>query len=364
MQTLAGQRLKPNLQEIEVSLFGPGYGECIVVHLPNGKWIIVDSCLDKETRKSVALKYLQDLGVQKQDVILIVATHWHDDHVAGLASLIEYFDTAQLVISSALNAREFLALAQIQGEQSTLRLSSGMREYNRVINTLATRKMHPKRATQDKTLYEDKAAAIRIFALSPSDPALTAGQDEILKLFNSVSSGDMIRVHPRSPNVFAVALLLMIGDESVLLGADLTESDGPLKNWSTILSCISVNGIKCSLFKIPHHGSVNAHHHGVWKTLLKENPHALLTEFRHGSVKLPKASDTKRLKGLTNSIHMTSSKSTKLTYKDPALLKTIRETTRAARHVTFSTGQIRARLLLNQSGQPWRFDYFGTARPI
>jgi|JI10StandDraft_1071094.scaffolds.fasta_scaffold14768_7 beta-lactamase superfamily II metal-dependent hydrolase len=364
MKTPPGQNLKPKLQDIEVSLFGPGYGECVVIHLPNGKWIIVDSCIDKESRQSVALKYLQDLGVSKHDVILIVATHWHDDHIGGLASLVDYFNSAQVVISSALTAKEFLNLAKLQGEQSTLRLSSGMREYNRVIDLLSDRKVFPKHASQDKTLYKDDLAGVTISALSPSDPAIMAGQAEIIKLFQTVTSGNMIRVTPRSPNVFAVALLVTIKGESIILGADLTESDGPLRNWSTILSCVSVNGIKCKVFKVPHHGSENAHHEGIWHNLFHENPHALITEFRHGSVKLPKPQDTKRLKALTNNVHMTSSKSTKLVFKDPALVKTIREATKNARHITLSTGHIRATLSSNPGGQSWKFDYFGTARRI
>lgn len=33
----------PRLDEIEVSLLGPGYGESVVVHMGGGEWMVVDS---------------------------------------------------------------------------------------------------------------------------------------------------------------------------------------------------------------------------------------------------------------------------------------------------------------------------------
>jgi hypothetical protein len=36
----------PNRDEIDVIVVGPGFGESILVHIGDGDWIIVDSCLD------------------------------------------------------------------------------------------------------------------------------------------------------------------------------------------------------------------------------------------------------------------------------------------------------------------------------
>jgi hypothetical protein len=33
---------RPADDQIEVSLFGPGYGECCLIHIGNGKWIVVE----------------------------------------------------------------------------------------------------------------------------------------------------------------------------------------------------------------------------------------------------------------------------------------------------------------------------------
>ena len=77
----------PDSDQIEVSLFGPGYGECVVLHVGDGAWVIVDSCIDQDDNP-VALKYLNEIGIDlAQNVNLIVATHWHDDHIRGLGRL-------------------------------------------------------------------------------------------------------------------------------------------------------------------------------------------------------------------------------------------------------------------------------------
>ena len=47
--------IAPERSEIEVSLFGPGYGESIVLHLGENLWLIVDSCLDPLTRDPAPL---------------------------------------------------------------------------------------------------------------------------------------------------------------------------------------------------------------------------------------------------------------------------------------------------------------------
>ena len=75
-----GRNRPPNPEEIEVTLLGPGYGESAVLHIGNGVWVIVDSCINHEGIPQ-ALEYLESIGVAPaQAVDLIVATHWHDDH--------------------------------------------------------------------------------------------------------------------------------------------------------------------------------------------------------------------------------------------------------------------------------------------
>ena len=56
--------------EIELTLFGPGYGESVVLHIGDGA--VVDSCIDKDGRPS-ALSYLENLD-PAEVVVLVAAT--------------------------------------------------------------------------------------------------------------------------------------------------------------------------------------------------------------------------------------------------------------------------------------------------
>lgn len=58
----------PRHDETEISLFGPGVGECIVAHVGANQWIVIDSCLDPATREPAALGYLKLIGVAPQAV--------------------------------------------------------------------------------------------------------------------------------------------------------------------------------------------------------------------------------------------------------------------------------------------------------
>lgn len=74
-----------------------------------------------------------------------------------------------------------------------------------------------------------------------------------------------------SPNDASVAIYSLInGEHAILLGADLEET--PHKGWSNVLLVKQSLDVKAKVFKIPHHGSKNAHHQDVWARLLEEKP--------------------------------------------------------------------------------------------
>jgi len=61
----------PQPDEFELSLFGPGVGECIVTHIGYGQWVVVDSRLSPDTKQPIALSYLNRLGS-----ILPIQSEW------------------------------------------------------------------------------------------------------------------------------------------------------------------------------------------------------------------------------------------------------------------------------------------------
>ena len=80
----------PAADQVELTLFGPGFGECAVLHLGADHWIVVDSCQSSQNSSPIALDYLRSLNKDPALCVgLIVATHWHDDHIRGLNELVQ-----------------------------------------------------------------------------------------------------------------------------------------------------------------------------------------------------------------------------------------------------------------------------------
>ena len=99
--------IAPTYDEFEFTLLGPGFGECVVIHFGYGEWLIVDSCLD-EAGEPAALQYLRQIGVDVETAVrMVIVTHWHDDHIRGVARLVQECPHADFVCPAAFRSDEF-----------------------------------------------------------------------------------------------------------------------------------------------------------------------------------------------------------------------------------------------------------------
>jgi glyoxylase-like metal-dependent hydrolase (beta-lactamase superfamily II) len=116
MRKLDGPTLEnpPLTDEVEVSVFGPGFGECIVVHLTEQSWLVVDSCIDARTKEPAALVYFEKIGVDAaKDVRFVISTHWHDDHIRGIGRVVGKCELAKFVCAHGLGSKEFKTLVSL-----------------------------------------------------------------------------------------------------------------------------------------------------------------------------------------------------------------------------------------------------------
>jgi hypothetical protein len=312
MPTGATRNSSPAVDEIEISLFGPGVGECVVVHFGDGKWLVVDSCLNGISKRPSALDYFDQIGVNvAKDVPFLVSTHWHDDHIRGLSTLFGACESAVFVCGHALQCQQFLELTELYSKDLSAG-GSGVQEFVEILAICKARKKlrkaSPKRFVSAGTvLYQNLASPqILIKALSPSEAAFESSLMRFGRALTPKVGEPRGAVPNVSPNDLSIVLSLAIEDIRVLLGADLEEDDRIGFGWKTVIERFAATDSANHGFKVPHHGSVTAHNSDIWPLLMQTNAWALLTPFLRGRKQLPSAEDIERICSLSSSEYITA----------------------------------------------------------
>jgi hypothetical protein len=285
----------------EVSVFGPGKGEALAVHLGGDDWLTVDSCRDQQNTVHPVLGYLEQEGVSAEQLCLVVATHAHDDHMAGISDIVRFATESKFVSSSAITTEEFFAVLAADEDIEAQIRQSVRSEYREVRAILKARGrdvngLGPwKLAKEQVPLWERPASpgvpAARVLALSPSDEAVLRATELLAEGTSTADSRR--RLSAGDPNENAIALWIEVGDQVALLGADLL--NGPKGcGWQAVLATHK-SARKASLYKVPHHGSPNADLDDVWDRLLIEDVVSILAPYRAGVTSRPSPEDVKRI---------------------------------------------------------------------
>lgn len=368
----------PAGDEIEVSIFGPGFGECIVVHVGGGEWIIVDSCIDSSARQDprpVAEQYLRSLGVAMESrVKLIVATHWHDDHVGGMARLVDVCRGARFSCANSLLQREFIDFIESMGKGSAATDGAKVKEFRQIIRIFAADRARPaiRFASGSRDLISwhqgvlPHQQAVKVRSLSPSDQEFTLFLQRIGDELPQYAEAKRAAARS-SPNLASVVLHLELGQSSVLLGADMEIHHDVRRGWSAVLEdAATSNTSPASLFKVAHHGSINGHHDQVWSQMLVPDPVCVVTPFNKLPIgkKLPKTSDVVRIRSL-GKLFISGEVDGKARSKgrDAAVERSLRENGIALRDLRTPVGVVRMRRSVNSPGQ-WQTELFPPASEV
>lgn len=302
----------PRNDELELSLFGPGKGECIAIHLGNGNWMVVDSCISASDNKPIALSYFERLKVDvPRQVKLVVVSHWHDDHIRGISQVVREANSALFACSAALRYEEFCTLVKQQQEMKLVEQTSGMAEFADVLEILDQRSgsrfaSGPDLWAAEGTLLHrnNEPNGIEVLALSPSSQTITDATGELARLIPTV--GDQIRRFPRPmPNKLSVVLMVKSVNVHFLLGGDLEVGADQRRGWRAVIESPIRPSVTSSAYKIAHHGSPNADHQEIWSRLLVQNPFAVVAPYAGGKTPLPSPNDVERVKSRTNRLHCT-----------------------------------------------------------
>jgi beta-lactamase superfamily II metal-dependent hydrolase len=345
----------PAADELEVTVFGPGYGESVVVHLGQDRWIVIDSCIDSHSERPAVLAYFERIGVDPAGAVkLVIATHWHDDHVGGLSELLGACDEAEFACAAPLANPQFLEVMAVFNKRS-LTLSSGLSEIQKVYRLLMRRKRPPRFVMGDMPLLRlEPLRAIPVATVT----ALSPVNSEYLRFLQFLGQFVLntrttkYRFPDPASNDLSIAAWVEVGGISLLLGADLEEHEIPTRGWSAVLSSTTRPMGLAVFFKVPHHGSINGHHDGVWTGMMTAKVSAVLTPWNRGR-KLPQRSDCERISALAYESYATSRALGPIKPRPQTVQKTLRESQIKVTPAEPPTGFVTLRAPLVQRFTKW-----------
>jgi Metallo-beta-lactamase superfamily len=365
---------QPAPDQIEVCVFGPNYGECVVVHLGNGNWVVVDSCL--QDGEPVAIAYLRALGLDPaRSIRTVIATHWHDDHYKGLSQIVAAAPAAHIWISTVLTDKEFFRFAMRMNKNKTSIAGHKLNAFLKIIDDIRRRHSEGQLtfgyANARTTVFRLDGSVTghghpcEIMALSPSHGDLSEFLERIVATMPGARETKRAVPSP-SPNHASVATLISVGPLGIVLGADVENSGRPTAGWEAILGAHNFQafGPRASLHKVSHHGSENAHNRGVWDNLLTANPLAVLTPWRKGGRRLPTVDGARNILQLSQSAFTTSSDARSRSRREgrpPGVQRFLREHRGIRlRSLAVPFGAVRFRTR-DISGATWNCELFGAA---
>ena len=231
---------------------------------------------------------------------LVAATHWHSDHVRGIAQLFEASETAAFACSVALHSKEFLTLLTAE-ETDTFLKSPGLGELARVFRILAERRQSPRWAVTGRALWQDV-----LISLSPADAAV----ERAIRSFAALAP-QLRELNDESRHPGATTSPLPCGwnpQAAVPYSARISRKPDDLTTVGVQSSPLrhSPRLRRASIYKVAHHGSANAHHDGIWQELLVEDAHAVVAPWALGRSVLPTEADIQRICSLSGEGHLTA----------------------------------------------------------
>lgn len=349
----------PAADEVEVTLFGPGFGEAIAVHLGEGSWMLVDSCIDPDSKRPASLTYLDRLNVNPAHVKAIIASHWHDDHVRGISQISERYKSAEFFISSIFNDPEAASFLAAYSGSSAPGQARGTKELFDVVKQRDA--VFP--VQQRSTIFERTLAGrqVRATALSPVPAAVWQSIAHMASYLPGPQGGTPIKhATELAPNIEAVVIHIDFGDDAILLGADL--EDHQVHGWSAVVADSWCKDRRPSTaYKVAHHGSRTGDTDQIWTVLLAPDPVACLTPFNRGKHRLPTEDDRTRIRARARQSYI-SSNATRKPDLPTDQLKRLNDIGRNFSQVNSGFGSVRLRK--KRGATRWMVECFGRAQRL
>jgi hypothetical protein len=201
---------------------------------------------------------------------------------------------------------------------------------------------------------------LELWALSPSQHENNLARRRISTLLPAMAEPE-IRVPDTNPNHTSVAAAVCVGQNHVLLGADLEETGDSRQGWSAVVASTNRPTMLADAFKIPHHGSATAHHAPTWSSLVTTSPTTAVTPWNWGRHSLPTDGDAQRIVSLSGQAFISCVQPVR---RPRRRLNSVQKLLpKSLRQLPMIPGHIQLRKSLVGSGHPWNVALFdGAAR--
>lgn len=206
--------------------------DSVLVQLPDNSWGVIDAGPSGRGRKSAVLEFLLQKDVQS--LRFVCATHAHYDHIAGLADILDCFQT---------RIAEFWDNGVVPGGKV------GRNLYERVCRGVKEGWLGYRRLSGGDHWI---LGSVQVRSFGPSLAALVQGMS---------GAPGLVR---RDENLFSVVLSFEYGKSRVILGSDM-----PTGGWRDILELAERYNwpLSAQVVKVPHHGSRAANPRSLWTYL-------------------------------------------------------------------------------------------------
>lgn len=287
-----------NILEIIVLGGNSGKGESIIVRTYD-QIIIIDSFIDHQSGDPAPIAFLNSISEDINKVKLVIASHWHDDHIRGLDSILNLCSNAELVISDALTVDEFQTL--VYNEYKKPIENTSMTTFHNLLLGISKSGKPPIYAIQDRSIYTFSDGS-ELWSISPSDQTVHDSRLELVKLLEDY--GDQSTSIPSNlGNHYSIVLLIKSHNKNTVLGGDLEISKSPKKGWDAVVNLSKLKSIdEINVFKVPHHGSRTSYSDEVSKKL---NVSSLIAISAYSNSSLPKSEMIEKYAGHSQNLYLT-----------------------------------------------------------
>jgi hypothetical protein len=306
----------PTDDVIEITAFGPGLGESIVLHLPGFGWGVIDSCVFRGV--CLPLDYLRALNVSLLNFVFL--SHPHQDHYLGMDELLDAFPSIEMVGRYHGNSIEELKRFWLRQDVANgTEVSESLAKVFNALKRAADRGASYQKLSENVTFQKQGIAAggsfaSKIVALSPSAMSEEVYTETLQRCIPRVGK----RMKPlkiTDRNLIASAPWISVNDTTILLGSDVEKGTLRQTGWKGIVSSPHCPDLKIGIIKVAHHGSSGAHHQEAWSKHRQKNPISLVTPFVQGKHALPGIGDMRRIKEHSQKVGITGETTC---YDDPS----------------------------------------------